>query len=537
MANVGRIEPLEHRPGDMVDLKGHIAGVIRIGAMPDLALEVARAHAEWNGTPPPGARRDVPAEILAATRPSHLEAKIGPLTSEAGLTIKLPDRNGWHQALRMKVGVAGLEHTGSGPGVEYEQYTNANSRIQTGKGSATGLETQVQVGVRAGLHPEGHPETEHKLVATAGATFSSGRGSNESSYEGGMDVARGTYGSDAHWYHGDMVVETTPIRWKGGTVEEGPASRLRVGQIMDIVAPDQVARHLGLPGPSPDVTPVTEHRGYVSPELALTSGYVEHLGAAKVLPEIVDMLHKREILFRGEELTASPVMEVLRAQYGEEALSASLVALRDGVITWLPLKGAHGFTDYVGVRVKAVVADGVHSAERPDVRLMLRSEHVHGEGSVRQSGSGRGARALARYTGYSPSVIGGGEAAGGRGSESVTTNSHSTGVKDINRVQTYDPSHEFTHPIRYEIEVVRSHEPPPGLEHLRRGTRGALRRFAELTGNDTAGRFWDEHRRISTDTRTTNGELRLIVPEHLTVPVAEHTPVLGEVAVVGEAPR
>jgi hypothetical protein len=79
--------------------------------------------------------------------------------------------------------------------------------------------------------------------------------------------------------------------------------------------------------------------------------------------------------------------------------------------------------------------------------------------------------------------------------------------------------------------------PPPGLEQLRRGTRGALRRFAELTGNDTAGRFWDEHRRISTHTRTTDGELRLIVPEHLTVPVAENTPVAGEVPAVGEAPR
>ena len=104
-------------------------------------------------------------------------------------------------------------------------------------------------------------------------------------------------------------------------------------------------------------------------------------------------------------------------------------------------------------------------------------------------------------------------------------------------MQTYDPSHEFTHPVRYEIEVVRSHEPPPGLEHLRRGSREALRRFAELTGNDAAGRFWDEHRRISTTARTTEGSLRLLVPEHLTVTVAEHTPVPGHVAVVGEAPR
>jgi hypothetical protein len=228
---------------------------------------------------------------------------------------------------------------------------------------------------------------------------------------------------------------------------------------------------------------------------------------------------------------------VLRAQYGEQALSASLVALRDGVITWLPIKRAHGFTDYVGVRVKAVVADGVHSAERPDLRLMLRSEHLSGSGTVRQTGSGAGLRALARYTRYSESTVGGAEAGGGRGFETETSDSRNVGVKEINRVQTYDPSHEFTHPVRYEIEVVRSHEPPPGLEHLRRGSREALRRFAELTGNDAAGRFWDEHRRISTATRTTDGSLRLIVPEHLTVVVPEHTPVAGELAVTGEAPR
>jgi hypothetical protein len=168
---------------------------------------------------------------------------------------------------------------------------------------------------------------------------------------------------------------------------------------------------------------------------------------------------------------------------------------------------------------------------------MLRSEHIHGEGSARQTGSGHGVKALARYTRYSADVIGGGEVAGGRGSESGTSDGHSTGVKEIDRVQTYDPSQEFTHPVRYEIEVVRSSEPPPGLEHLRRGTRGALRKFAELTGNDAAGRFWDEHRGMWKEAGTAGGELRIIVPEHLTVPAAEHTPALAELPVVGEAPR
>jgi hypothetical protein len=536
-ADVGRVEPLEHRPADVVDLRGRLAGVVRIGAMPDLALEVARAHADWLGQPVPTTRREVPAEILSLTRPSYLEANLPTLASGDGMTIKLPNHGKWQQALHVKVAISGLEHTRSGSGVEYEQYTNASSRVMTGKGNRSEVSTQIQAGVRAGVHDSGDAANENKFVATAGAAFSAERGRSESAYEGGMDVARGTYGSDAHWYRGDLVLETTPVRWKGGEVEQGPTTRLRVNQIMDLVTPDQVARHLGLEGPAPDVPPVTEHRGYVSPELAMTSGYVERLDAAKVLPEIVGMLHEQRVLFEGEEITASPVMEVLRARYGEEPLSASLVALRDGVITWLPLKRAHGFSDYVGVRVRAVVADGAHTAERPDVRLMLRSEHIHGDGTVRETGTGRGAKALARFTRYEGEDVKGGEVAAGRIAESSATDARGTGVKDINRVQTYDPSHEFTHPVRYEIEVVRSHEPPPGLEHLRRGSREALRRFAELTGNDAAGRFWDERRRISTTTRTTDGSLRLLVPEHLTVAIPEHAPVPGELAVVGEAPR
>jgi len=536
-ADIGRVEPLEHRPGDVVDLRGRLAGVVRIGAMPDLALEVARAHAGWLGVPVPAARRDVPAEILALTRPSFLEANLPTLTAGDGMTVKLPDHGKWRQALHVKVAISGLEHTRSGTGVEYEQYTNASSRVMTGKGSRSEVSAQVQAGVRAGVHDGGDAANENKFVATAGAAFSAERGASESAYEGGLDVARGTYGSDAHWYRGDLVLETTPVRWKGGEVEQGPTVRLRVNQILDLVTPDQVARHLGLEGPAPDAPAMTGHRGYVSPELAMTSGYVERLDAARVLPEIVAMLHEQRVLFDGEEITASPVMEVLRARYGEEPLSANLVALRDGVITWLPLKRAHGFSDYVGVRVRAVVADGTHTAERPDVRLMLRSEHIHGDGTVRETGTARGAKALARFTRYEGEDVKGGEVAAGRIAQSGATDARGTGVKDIDRVQTYDPSHEFTHPVRYEIEVVRSHEPPPGLEHLRRGTREALRRFAELTGNDAAGRFWDEHRRIATTTRTVDGGLRLLVPEHLTVTVPEHTPVPGELPVAGEAPR
>ncbi|WP_031158071.1 hypothetical protein [Streptosporangium roseum] len=537
VAGVGRIEPLDRRPGDVLDLSGHPAGVIRIGAMPDLALEVAKAHAGWTGLPSPEGRRDVPAEILELTRPSYLEANIGLLTSPDGMTIDLPEHGGWSQALRVKVGMAGLEHTRAGSEVEYEHYTNANSRVITGKGRTRGLEAQAMIGTRATLGGSGEAGAEHKLVAMTAATFSAGRVSNESAYAGGADVARATYGADSHWYRGDLVVEVTPIRWKGSSVEQGQTTGLRVHQIMDFMTPDRVARHLGLEGPAPAAAVVPEPRAYISPELAMSSAYVEHLAAGKVLPELVKIFHEQRILFEGEELTTSPVMEALRSQYNEQALSANLLSLRTGVTTWIPVERGRGLTDYIGVRVRAVVLDGAHTAERPDVKLMLRSENVSGAGTMHEAGSGHGARALARYGRYAESTITGAEASARSTSDSGTSHVHTTNVKEIDRVQTSDPSHEFTHPVRYEIEVVRSQEPPPGLDHLARGARGALHKWAELTGNDAAERFWDRRRPASTSTGVTDGELRLIVPEHVTVPVAEGTPVTAQTVVAGEAPR
>lgn len=537
VAGVGRIELLDRRPGDVLDLSGHPAGIIRFGAMPDLALEVARAHAEWTGLPSPQGRRDVPAEILELTRSSYLEANIGLLTSPDGMPIELPEHGGWNQALRVKVGLAGLEHTRSGSEVEYEHYTNASSRVITGKGGTRGLEAQAMIGTRATLGDSGEAGTEHKLVAMTAATFSTGRVSNESAYAGGADVARATYGADSHWYRGDLVVEVTPIRWKGSSVEQGPTTGLRVNQIMDFMTPDRVARHLGLEGPAPAAAVVPEPRAYVSPELAMSSAYVEHLAAGKVLPELVKIFHEQRILFEGEELTTSPVMEALRSQYNEQALSANLLSLRTGVTTWIPVERGRGLTDYVGVRVKAVVLDGAHTAERPDVKLMLRSENLSGAGTMHEAGSSHGARALARYGRYAESTIGGAEMSARIISDSGTSHVRNDNVKEIDRVQTYDPSREFTHPVRYEIEVVRSQEPPPGLEHLARGARGALHKWAELTGNDAAERFWDRRHAASTSTAVTDGELRLIVPEHVTVPVAEGTPVTAQTVVAGEAPR
>ncbi len=532
---VGRVETLDGPPDDVFHLNEPVGGVIRVGAVPELMIQAARAYADWAGLPVPQERRDVPPEIRDLFRPSYLEANLGSLMSPDGLTVRLPDRDGRQQAVRLRLGLTGLEHTASGPGVEYEHYRNANTRVQDGRGGSMSVAAQGQVGVRAGLHLHDDPAYEDKIVVDVGAAVNAARATSRSRATGAMDIARGTYGNDhpSHFYESGLWVEMTPIRWQGHTVEEGPAAGFSVNRIVDLVVPEQVARHLGLPGPAPHVPEVTDHRQYIAPELALSSGYVEHLDSAGVLPEVVAALRAQGVLFPGEERTASPLMEVLRARYDELVLAGNLVALGDGVTTWLPVKDAFGFTKYVGVRVSADVLTGEHTAERPDMKLMLRSERTSAETSGHQTTTGWSGRALLRYT-RSTDFIGGTEAGLGLGRDSMNSRSEGTGVKEIDRVQTYDPSHEFTHPVQYRIEIAYSHEPPPGLEQLRNGVREVQRRIAMITGNDV-GRFWETQRLITT--RFVSGELRLIVPEHLTMHVAEREPVAGTGLVEGEAPR
>ncbi|MEO3873633.1 hypothetical protein ABGB18_32895 [Nonomuraea sp. B12E4] len=537
-ADVGRVVRLDDRPGDVVPLGGRVAGVFRVGAVRELAMELATVHAEWAGLPTP-TWRDVPPEIRAATRPSAIEANIRRLTSEEGLTIRLPDREGRPGEMRVRVDLAGLEHVKSQEGVEYEQYTNANSRIVTGQGTKTGVEGYVHTGLRAKFgHVDQDPATNQggggssrKIVGAGGAHFGAKHTSGSSAYEGGIDVARATYGGESHWYRGDLSVTAT---WKDGAGDLGPTAHLRVEKIADLMVPDRLARHLGLEGPSGTVPPVSEHRAYVAVEPAMNSAFVEHLDAKSVLPEVVKVLREQGALPGNKDEPL--IMELLHAQYGEDALSTKLIGLQHGVTTWLPVRRPHGFTEYVGIRVKGTVLDGTHTAERPDVRLMLRSELATGSGTVRETESTKGAKALMRFSRQTEDNYTGGEAMAKRGTASEATDTHATNVKDINRVQTYDPSHEFTHPVQFDIEVVRSKEPPPGLGHLLRGTENLLRQWDRLT-NGSAEQLWNKHRGPSTAHSLTGGEVRLLVPEHLTVPVAEGTPVTGRSVIVGEAPR
>jgi hypothetical protein len=527
VAKAGRADRVDALPDDRIDFSGQTSAVYpSIAASRDLALEIARVDAEAAGRPVPADLTEVPAEILDITRPSALEAHFAEVTSEDGWRVRMPD--GRRATIRLTFGPP--DHVTSGTGVEIEHYRAANSRVRTGTSTNVRIEGQARAGGRFTLSSG---ETSGKATAQIGVSADAGRRTGSSEYVGASDVIRGTYSSDGitHRYSGsDMYVSVTPDPPAG---QRARTVHLRVDHGADFMMPDRIARDHGLDGPSPDRPPIAEQRTY-RPDLAVTSAYVERFDGGAVLPEVERILRDRGHLPEGE----GPARSLLRAAFGEPALAANIASLRKGVVQWFPVESGFGITKHVGVRVRAVLEDGTHTAERPEVGHMARVQGLSGSDSLHESGSGRGARVLARVTGRDGTANAGAQVGGTRNSQSETGHGEGTGLKDIDRRQTCEGSQEFTHQIlRYRIEVVGSGDAPAGLEQGINAVRHGVEAFARLTGNDAAVRFWDSHRPMWSETATAEGSVRLLVPDHLTMPAAEGEHVPGSAPVVGEFPR
>ncbi|MFC4012671.1 hypothetical protein ACFOY2_35940 [Nonomuraea purpurea] len=554
VAHLGRIESSSKPPGDIWTHDDRLHATVRLGAMPDLAQTVATAHAQWSGLPVPAERLDVPMTFESATDVIKLETMI--TSHPDGLRHTVSDQGGWRHDVHVKADVAGLKHVKSETGVEHEIYSNSNSKMTDSERSRTALGGHARTGLRVtfgrdgegggetAAHTRGDGETERKIVARAGLHAAAKRMTQESSYLGGSDVARVTYsdGSASHWYRGDLVLEVTPSRTNGATVEQGPTTYLRVGEIMDVVLPDEVARRHGLDGPE-TVEPAKQTgdttRGYSAPEAAMNAAFVQHLDAQAVLPKILEKLREENLLFPDQEFTNHPVAEHLRGSYGQDALATRLGELRgNGVPSWLLVTDENGrVTERVGIRVRAELGDGVHVAERPDTGLMLRSERLSGDLSLREAGSDRGAEVLARYSESSDGHLRGAEAGYATNRDTHTVDAHGTNAKDINRYQTREAPQEFKHPVSYEITLERA-QVRPVLEPVQNAARNMLLKVGEVTGHDGAMRLFDKHVGVTSTSRAVaDGELGLLVPGHLTTEVPQGTPVAPPTRVVAAAPR
>ncbi|WP_433216425.1 hypothetical protein [Microtetraspora malaysiensis] len=540
VAHVGRMKSSTELPGDLWRPRdGELSAIVRLGAMPDLPKAVAEAYARWAGLPVPAERLDVPHAFETATDVIQLETM---LTSHPdGLYYTVSDQRGTRHDVHVKVHVADMKHVKSETGVEHESYSNSNSKMTNAERGGQSLGGHARTGGRVNLGGDGESAggTKRKIVARAGVHGATKRGTQESSYRGGSDVARVTYSDErpSHWYRADLVVEMTPTRTDGRTVERGPTTYIRVEEIMDLVLPDEVARHHELDGPE-----AVEHaeqtgdttRAFVAPEAAMSSAFVLHLDAQAVPPKIFEMLRDAGLLFPDQEFTNHPVVEHLRGLYGQKELGTRLGELRgNGVSTWLLVTDEHGrVTDRVGIRVTAETGGEVHVGERSDTGLMFRSERLSGDLQGREVGSDRGAELHARYLKSSDEDVRGVEAGSANDRDSHTLDAHGTNEKAINRYQTREAPQEFRLPVAYEItlERVAVH---PVLEPVQNATRKVLLKVAEVTGHDGAGRFFDRHVGVTSTSRAAvNGEADVLVPGHLTTEVPQGTPVTAHSPVV-----
>ncbi|MCO6011485.1 hypothetical protein NE236_41700 [Actinoallomurus purpureus] len=572
LPDVGRVDRVDADalPDDRIDFDGKTTAVFpSFVASRDLPLEVGRVEAELTGRQAPADLAEVPAEMFDALGPSQLEAHLAELTSPDGWRVEYTGADGTRRGMTLRMEFGRPEHVASGTGTEIEHYRMASSRIKDGTGIDLRVEAEAKAGGRLSVSQHsgesgGHGGMSGKGIVDAGLSIEADRRTGHSEYVGASDVIRGTYGSGGltHRFSGsDVHLSVTPDAPAGGRPQTG---HLRIKGAADFMMPDRIAKdhHLApspehaesghaSEGPSPEhaaesspevaphtddgpvvAKPVSEPRTY-RPDVAITSAHVERFDGRSVLPEVERVLRDRGVL-SGD---GGPVRSLLRAAFGEPALAANMAGLRKGVVQWIPVESAYGFTRHIGVRVRAVLENGAHTAERPDVQHMARVQGLSGSDSVHERGVARGAGALARLTGRGEDGSLGGQVGGARVSRSESGRVDGVGEKDIDRRQTREGSQEFTHGIRYEIEVSETKDPPPGLERGVGAIRRAARAFARLTGNDAAARHWDGHRSVWSTTATTAGSVRLVVPDHFTTPLGEGEHVPGWDPVVGEHPR
>jgi hypothetical protein len=519
-------------PRRVTDLSKGAPGMYpAIVALPELALLAGERVARLVGERRPRERWDVHAEIRGATTSSFLQANIAALTSENGMFVDLFDRDGWSYSLRLRARAVDTRHVRSGE-VELEHYASGNARLGTSRGRDRTLATSATLGLRvrvkdkrtaggepgeaiAGETRRGTDQVKIQAVAERSLKWSDA----DTGETGGIDVSRVTYGGRTHTYRSGLVFEISAVRAKNGHVWPVDPVIFEARGAMDFMVPDRLVVDLDLPRPPEDVpVPVPVKRAYADPDLALGSSYPELLDAGAVLPRLVEMLRGRGVPARPEEQAGSPLMQVLRARYSQEALRRQhLLLFGTGVLAWIPLDAGFGVTRYLGIRVRGDLLPATDARQRPDAKLMLRSQGIDITEDKRHRSATTAAKGVIYGAGYKPERFGGGSVEAGRTWGNAAESAKKVNVKDISRVTAGDRCYEFNHDVRYTIELVGTAEPPPGVRQLASVSRRGLLGIGELVGSAALERFWYRHRALWTDSAANiEGSVRLLVPEHVT---------------------
>ncbi|MCL7429419.1 lonely Cys domain-containing protein [Streptomyces sp. YS415] len=480
---------------------------------PELSRLAARMHARANGLPESDNSLDWPEALKEFARPGALAADFGALTGRRGHLVELPSASdGTKQALRIRLRGYRPRHQGSNKHTELEQYGYGSSQhgrshsvtVETGADQSLGV--QVRLGSDTGDEggakpasdgPKGPKGPGGRVKADVTASASRSRGVEEGVDEGVIDISRATYNGMVHTYRMDPVYEVSLVRWRGDRLSE-KTSYLRVRDGLDVMLPERRLTDFGLtaPGVEPPV-PATPSRHPV-PQLLAGAGHPETLDADAVMDRIVSRLQDKGVLRKEKNGAERPnlLMRELTASFSSEALRSQWNALRgDGVRRWIPLARPFGATQYLWVRVTAVVEPAVEHRARTDVKLMLRTEGLHEtkERTTQSTDARGGFEGMARGgTGPAHAGLEGGAGYSGGGS---TAEEQVTKGLDIFRVNPRETSEESGHPVRFRVEIGLAGQAPELLDVPVRGVRRlVLSSGKRLSPRKGSADWWYRHR-------------------------------------------
>ncbi|MGP4012017.1 hypothetical protein [Streptomyces sp. 4N124] len=551
--------------GRRLDFAGGAQGIYPVfHLMPELAQLGARMYAErlyagernrakrqslidaWLDTP-----ADWPQEIRDLAHPMVLASHFGEEVGQGGYEKELPKDGKYKQALRLRLLVDNVTDFGANPETEVEQYLKGNAEYESGQEGEWGagvtgtLGPQLRFGSDAqdGDHLAG-PGGRLTVLANASVAWNWGKGAAES--DGRIDITRATYGGSVHTLRTDPVFELTHVRWHGDELTE-TTRYLRATEALDLLVPERRMSDILPPatgtaaGSEPRQTPAMDPTG--EPEQApvtdearvaevtrtyLDTGLLSGIAHPEVLrvdvlKTINDRLRARGIVRAESEGATGPrpnlLQRSLKAVYSSEALQSEWHALTtEGVLRWFPLPGPWGTTRYLWVNVTATQLDRPHGQRpRDEIKLTLRGEAVEEESQSRDSGWGHdvGVDVRARA----------GNENGHGGFEAEVEYSASKGTKDedaekkvgIYRATTQDPSEEFEHGITFRVEMGTTTELPEVLTTPAHGALSVARLFSRAEGPKGSPSVFTWHDPGDGPDQLVDGDVRLLVPRHLTV--------------------
>ncbi|MGW7673931.1 hypothetical protein ACWGJX_43755 [Streptomyces sp. NPDC054775] len=500
-----------------------------------------------------------PEALINATRPAELAAYFGQLTSNSGRTVFLPDVNGWHTALTIRLRAYNYRKLPAamvGGPTEIEQYSQAVSRQGTSRRRQATISTQAALGpqLRFGSDSGNDVEvTDHQSDTGAHTAPPGGRftlqahgasglevGRRIETHRGFIEVTRATY-ENAVAYRADPVYELTVTRWRHrlGQVEE-LSRTLSVSDGMDILIPDRRVSEVLAPPSKSAPPPAPVSRAYVGDRLPVTASHVELLKADGVLDEILRRLTARGVLRQTASRVPLGLRRHLQASFRSDALKARWSDLTDGGLElWIPFQGNEtsrvsgygGTTHYLWVNVSVARMDAAFDhRERPDVRLTLRGESTvinkvesrtgrsHG-GGIQATGRGGSHSEDSNQQGHA-----GADFLAGYASQAAHFSTAVTKNVDIYRANTKDATHEFTHRLGFRIQLGTSVQLPEAVSALRRAGIKAAEAVSNAFGRPGVVQdAWHDHQPWTWRDdgagagREVPGQVRVLVPSHMTV--------------------